>query len=116
MVCDTGGSSSRTALLNMVMHLRKCSNHPYLFEGQEDRSLDPMGEHLVQNCGKLVLLDKLLKKLQERGSRVLIFSQMTRVLDILEDYCHMRSYEYCRIDGQATYEEREEAIDVSVAM
>ena len=48
------------------------------------------GEHLVENSGKLVLLDKLLPKLQQRGSRVLIFSQMTRMLDILEDYCLYR--------------------------
>lgn len=41
----------------------------------------------MENSGKLVLLDKLLKRLQERGSRVLVFSQMTRMLDILEDYC-----------------------------
>lgn len=46
-----------------------------------------------------MLLDKLLPKLQERKSRVLIFSQMTRLLDILEDYSLYRGYKYCRIDG-----------------
>ena len=107
----TGTSKSKSALLNIVMQLRKCCGHPYLFEGQEDRTMDPMGEHLIENCGKLVLLDKLLKKLQARGSRVLIFSQMTRVLDILEDFCRMRAYNYCRIDGQTSYEDREDAID-----
>ena len=50
-------------------------------------------------AGKLVLLDRLLPKLQARDSRVLIFSQMTRLLDILEDYCLYRGYKYCRIDG-----------------
>lgn len=40
----------------------------------------------------MVLLDKLLPKLQERKSRVLIFSQMTRLLDILEDYCIYRGW------------------------
>ena len=49
--------------------------------------------------GKLVLLDKLLPRLQSRGSRVLIFSQMTRLLDVLEDYFLYRGYKYCRIDG-----------------
>ena len=76
----------QTAILNIVMQLRKCCNHPYLFEGVEDRTLDPLGEHLIENCGKLNMVDKLLKKLKERGSRVLIFTQMTRILDILEDY------------------------------
>jgi len=50
--------------------------------------------------GKLVLLDKLLPRLQSRGSRVLIFSQMTRLLDVLEDYFLYRGYKYCRIDGK----------------
>lgn len=77
-----------------MMQLRKVAGHPYLFDGVEDRSLDPMGEHVIkvwlkrdwsyENCGKMVLLDKLLKRLKERDHRVLIFSQMTRILDILE--------------------------------
>ena len=49
-----------------------------------------------------MLLDKLLPKLQSRNSRVLIFSQMTRLLDILEDYCLYRGFKYCRIDGEFT--------------
>jgi SWI/SNF-related matrix-associated actin-dependent regulator of chromatin subfamily A member 5 len=104
-------SKNRTAVLNIVMQLRKCCGHPYLFEGVEDRTLDPLGEHLVENCGKLFMVDKLLRRLKERGSRVLIFTQMTRVLDILEDFMVMRGYEYCRIDGNTTYDDRESAID-----
>mmetsp|Transcript_746 Transcript_746/g.1805 ORF Transcript_746/g.1805 Transcript_746/m.1805 type:complete len:1548 (-) Transcript_746:262-4905(-) len=105
-------TKNRTAVLNIVMQLRKCCGHPYLFEGVEDRTLDPLGEHLVQNCGKLFMVDKLLKRLKERESRVLIFTQMTRVLDILEDFMVMRGYKYCRIDGNTTHEDREESIDV----
>ena len=41
------GSGSRTAILNIVMQLRKCAAHPYLFPGIEDRSLPPLGEHLI---------------------------------------------------------------------
>jgi SWI/SNF-related matrix-associated actin-dependent regulator of chromatin subfamily A member 5 len=109
----TGKASgkNRTAILNIVMQLRKCCGHPYLFEGVEDRNLDPLGEHLVENCGKLSMVDKLLKRLKERGSRVLIFTQMTRVLDILEDFMVMRGYKYCRIDGNTNYEDREANID-----
>ena len=106
-----GGKSSRTAVLNIVMQLRKVCNHPYLFEGVEDRSLDPLGEHLVEACGKLRLLDKLLAKLKSRGHRVLLFTQMTRLLDILEDFVLMREYEYCRIDGNTSYEDRQDLID-----
>mmetsp|Transcript_72436 Transcript_72436/g.206187 ORF Transcript_72436/g.206187 Transcript_72436/m.206187 type:complete len:969 (+) Transcript_72436:1339-4245(+) len=92
------------------MQMRKCCNHPYLFSGVEDRSLDPHGEHVIENCGKLVLLDKLLKRLYEKGHRVLIFSQMTRMIDVLEDYLWMRQYKYCRIDGKTNYEVREDSI------
>ena len=48
--------------------------------------------------------------MKERGHRVLIFSQMTRMLDILEDYIISQGYQYCRIDGNTTYEEREDRI------
>ena len=85
-------------------------------------------EHLVENCGKMVILDKLLASMKEKGSRVLIFSQMSRMLDILEDYCLFRGYsmycshqsygscssscvEYCRIDGGTAHEDRIVAID-----
>uniref|UniRef100_A0A7S2V7T2 Chromatin-remodeling complex ATPase chain n=1 Tax=Entomoneis paludosa TaxID=265537 RepID=A0A7S2V7T2_9STRA len=106
-----GSGGSRTAILNIVMQLRKCAGHPYLFPGVEDRTLPPLGEHLVENCGKMALLDKLLKRLKERGHRVLLFTQMTKVLDIIEDYLYMRQYNYCRIDGGTSYEEREAYID-----
>jgi SWI/SNF-related matrix-associated actin-dependent regulator of chromatin subfamily A member 5 len=107
-VLHTGGGGERLKLLNVVMQLRKACNHPYLFEGVEDRGLNPMGEHLIQNCGKLQLLDKLLTRLQEEGSRVLIFSQMTRILDILEDYCTIRGFEMCRIDGSTSGDDRDD--------
>eukprot|EP00736_Rhodelphis_marinus_P006436 Rmarinus@m.16471 len=109
-VNDITGKVDRSRLLNIVMQLRKACNHPYLFDGVEDRSLDPFGEHVVSNCGKMIVLDKLLERMQKQGSRVLIFSQMTRVLDILEDFCSMRKYEYCRIDGSTAGEDREEAM------
>jgi SWI/SNF-related matrix-associated actin-dependent regulator of chromatin subfamily A member 5 len=101
---NSNSQTSRTAILNIVMQLRKCCNHPYLFPGQEDRTNDPFGDHLFTNCGKMALLDKLLKKLHEKGHRVLIFSQMTRMLDILEDYLLSKAYQYCRIDGNTSYE------------
>lgn len=105
-----GKGGDRVRLLNILMQLRKCVNHPYLFDGVEDRSLDAFGEHLIQNCAKLTLLDKLLPRLKEGGHRVLIFSQMTRVLDILEDYCTMRQFKFCRIDGGTDGEWRDEQI------
>ena len=62
--------------------------------------------HLTTNAGKMMVLDKLLPRLREEGHRVLIFSQMTRMLDILEDYCLWREYPYCRLDGQTAHVDR----------
>ncbi|GLI59043.1 hypothetical protein VaNZ11_000871 [Volvox africanus] len=105
------GGADRAKLLNVVMQLRKCCNHPYLFQGAEPGPPFITGEHLVENSGKLVLLDKLLPRLKERESRVLIFSQMTRMIDILEDYCLYRGYGYCRIDGNTGGDDRDNMID-----
>jgi SWI/SNF-related matrix-associated actin-dependent regulator of chromatin subfamily A member 5 len=106
-----GKKESKTRLLNIVMQLRKCCNHPYLFEGAEPGPPYTTDEHLVNNAAKMVMLDKLLKRMKAQGSRVLIFSQMSRVLDILEDYSVMREYPYCRIDGSTAHEDRIAAID-----
>ncbi|KAI5572546.1 hypothetical protein BDE02_10G019000 [Populus trichocarpa] len=108
-VVNAGGERKR--LLNIAMQLRKCCNHPYLFQGAEPGPPYSTGDHLVTNAGKMVLLDKLLPKLKERDSRVLIFSQMTRLLDILEDYLMFRGYLYCRIDGNTGGEDRDASID-----
>ncbi|XP_011382495.1 probable global transcription activator SNF2L1 isoform X2 [Pteropus vampyrus] len=107
-VLNSAGKMDKMRLLNILMQLRKCCNHPYLFDGAEPGPPYTTDEHIVSNSGKMVVLDKLLVKLKEQGSRVLIFSQMTRLLDILEDYCMWRGYEYCRLDGQTPHEERED--------
>ncbi|XP_077000970.1 SWI/SNF-related matrix-associated actin-dependent regulator of chromatin subfamily A member 1 isoform X3 [Tamandua tetradactyla] len=110
-VLNSAGKMDKMRLLNILMQLRKCCNHPYLFDGAEPGPPYTTDEHIVSNSGKMIVLDKLLAKLKEQGSRVLIFSQMTRLLDILEDYCMWRGYDYCRLDGQTPHEEREEAIE-----
>lgn len=106
-----GKKESKTRLLNIVMQLRKCCNHPYLFDGAEPGPPYTTDEHLVYNSAKMVILDKLLTRMKAQGSRVLIFSQMSRVLDILEDYSVFRGYQYCRIDGSTAHEDRIAAID-----
>ena len=63
-----GKKESKTRLLNIVMQLRKCCNHPYLFEGAEPGPPYTTDEHLVVNSAKMVMLDKILKRMQEQGS------------------------------------------------
>ena len=98
---------NKSHYLNIVMQLRKVCNHPYLFPKMEEDTETDFGEHLVLHSGKMKLIDRLLPKLKERGSQVLIFSQMTTMLDILEDYCHLRDYKFCRLDGTTDIYERE---------
>ncbi|RYE98988.1 MAG: hypothetical protein EOO41_01695, partial [Methanobacteriota archaeon] len=105
------GGADRVRLLNILMQLRKACNHPYLFDGIEEGPPYMDGPHLWENSGKMLLLDKLLPKLQAQGSRVLIFTQMTRMLDMMEDYCRIRNYEYCRIDGNTSGEDRDSSMD-----
>lgn len=103
-------SNISASLLNVVMQLKKVCNHPYLFEGAEPEPFET-GEHIITNSGKMVVLDKLLTRLHQNGSRVLIFSQMSVMIDILEDYANYREYEYCRIDGRTSSAERTAAIE-----
>lgn len=109
-------------LMNTMMELRKCCIHPYLLNGAEDQiqfdykqtygeDKEAYYKALIQSSGKMVLVDKLLPKLKAGGHRVLIFSQMVRCLDILEDYLVFRKYPFERIDGRIRGNLRQEAID-----
>ncbi|XP_028258745.1 chromodomain-helicase-DNA-binding protein 1-like [Parambassis ranga] len=100
---------NKTRLLNILMNLRKCVDHPYLFDGVEPEPFE-MGEHLIEASGKLCLLDSMLTFLHRGGHRILLFSQMTRMLDILQDYMEYRGYSYERLDGSVRGEERNLAV------
>ncbi|CAL9160193.1 unnamed protein product [Musa hybrid cultivar] len=103
------GNTSNQSLRNIVIQLRKACSHPYLFTGMEPEPYEE-GEHLVQASGKLIILDLLLQKLYAAGHRVLLFAQMTRTLDILQDFLELRKYTYERLDGSVRAEERFAAI------
>ena len=90
---------------------KQCCNHPYLFDGAEVGPPYYDGPHLWENCGKMIMLDKLLPRLKKEGSRVLVFCQMTRMLDIMEDYCRFKRMKYCRIDGSTSGDRREDQME-----
>ena len=94
------------------MELKKAANHPYLFDGAEDRNAgtDEQLKGLVMNSGKMVLLDKLLARLRSDGHRVLIFSQMVRMLDLLSEYMQLRAFQFQRLDGMVSSEARKKSI------
>merc|ERR1719481_980029 len=66
---------------------------------------------ILRGSGKLLLLDKLLVRLQETGHRVLIFSQMVRMLDVLSEYLEIRRFPFQRLDGSIKGELRKNAIE-----
>ncbi|XP_021013977.1 chromodomain-helicase-DNA-binding protein 1-like isoform X2 [Mus caroli] len=102
-------TAKKVKLQNILTQLRKCVDHPYLFDGVEPEPFE-VGEHLIEASGKLHLLDRLLAFLYSGGHRVLLFSQMTHMLDILQDYMDYRGYSYERVDGSVRGEERHLAI------
>ncbi|GAB1287896.1 Chromodomain-helicase-DNA-binding protein 1-like [Apodemus speciosus] len=102
-------TAKKVKLQNILTQLRKCVDHPYLFDGVEPEPFE-VGEHLIEASGKLQLLDRLLAFLYSGGHRVLLFSQMTHMLDILQDYMDYRGYSYERVDGSVRGEERHLAI------
>uniref|UniRef100_A0A4W5RUE1 Chromodomain helicase DNA binding protein 5 n=1 Tax=Hucho hucho TaxID=62062 RepID=A0A4W5RUE1_9TELE len=113
---NSKGGGNQVSLLNIMMDLKKCCNHPYLFPvAAMEAPVLPNGSYdgnqLVKSSGKLTLLQKMLKKLKDEGHRVLIFSQMTKMLDLLEDFLEYEGYKYERIDGGITGGLRQEAID-----
>ncbi|XP_023804792.1 chromodomain-helicase-DNA-binding protein 3 isoform X2 [Oryzias latipes] len=113
---NSKGGGNQVSLLNIMMDLKKCCNHPYLFpvasmEAQKTPSGAYEGSALTKASGKLMLLQKMLRKLKEQGHRVLVFSQMTKMLDLLEDFLDHEGYKYERIDGGITGALRQEAID-----
>jgi len=127
--------SNSPSLMNIMMELRKCCNHPFLIRGAEHRILEDAAsgtstianlndqllvpsaealrhfpEQLVKSSGKMVLIDKLLPKLKEGGHKVLIFSQMVKVLDLLEDLLRLRHYRYERLDGSTHASSRQASV------
>ncbi|XP_953907.1 SNF2-family protein (chromodomain-helicase-DNA-binding protein 1) [Theileria annulata] len=104
---NSGGS--RSSLQNICMELKKVCNHPFLCYEPEDRQVWLQG--LIYGSGKICLLDKLLQRLKEKGHRVLIFSQMVRMLNIISEYLTLRGFKHQRLDGTMGKEVRKKAMD-----
>ncbi|KAK9280656.1 hypothetical protein L1049_014353 [Liquidambar formosana] len=109
----TRRGGAQISLINVVMELRKLCCHPYMLEGVEPDIFDAAESHkqLLESSGKLQLLDKMMVKLREQGHRVLIYSQFQHMLDLLEDYCSYKKWQYERIDGKVGGAERQIRID-----
>ncbi|KAG2437780.1 hypothetical protein HYH02_011155 [Chlamydomonas schloesseri] len=98
-------------LNNLIMQLRKVCNHPDLITGAtSDSHMYPSADELVAACGKLALLERLLTRLRAGGHRVLIFSQMTSMMSVLEAYLEDRGIPAARLDGSVAWQQRKQDI------
>ncbi|KAF3929272.1 hypothetical protein AA313_de0206808 [Arthrobotrys entomopaga] len=110
-------NKQKVSLLNIVMELKKISNHPFLFPSAEEeimKGLESKADRLnamIMCSGKMVLMDRFLTKMKADGHRVLIFSQMVNMLDLLQEYLTLRGFTYQRIDGTVAASNRKIAID-----
>ena len=104
----------KVTMHNRVMQLRKICNHPILFHpylrGQPGANPYTPDETMIKMCGKFTLLDQILHKLKRTGHKVLIFNQMTKVMDILEEYCYLRKFSFLRLDGSTSADVRTESV------
>ena len=119
-----GNKADLPSLMNLCMQLRKACQHPWLLKGVEETAVTSAGlrhhrdadqprilQLMVESSGKFLLLKKLLDALQQQRHRVLVFSQMTKVLDLIEDAVRFWEFKYERIDGGITGNARQAAID-----
>ncbi|CAN1854025.1 Chromatin structure-remodeling complex protein SYD [Linum perenne] len=109
------GNAKARSVHNTVMELRNICNHPYLSQLHSDEVENFMPKHflppIIRLCGKLEMLDRLLPKLKATGHRVLFFSTMTRLLDVMEEYLSAKQYRYLRLDGHTSGGDRGALID-----
>lgn len=107
-------SGQSTNLSNIVVQLKKVCNHPYFFpNAREKMELEKKNklEAMIEGSGKLWLLDQLLNQLKETGHRVLIFSQMVMVLDLLGEYLTLKGHQFKRLDGSTPSHQRIQSVN-----
>ncbi|KZT01956.1 uncharacterized protein LAESUDRAFT_738942 [Laetiporus sulphureus 93-53] len=100
-------------LQNTVMQLRKICSHPFLFDWpiDPDTQQPALNEELVSTSGKMMILERLLEELFRRKHKVLLFSQFTTMLDIIEDWAiEFKGWNICRIDGSTSMVERRDEV------
>ncbi|KAL8815489.1 MAG: hypothetical protein Q9223_005370 [Gallowayella weberi] len=107
-----GGIKGMKGLSNMLMQLRKLCNHPFVFEEVENQ-MNPeklTNDLLWRTAGKFELLDRVMPKFQATGHRVLMFFQMTQIMNIMEDFLRLRGMQYLRLDGGTKSDDRSELL------
>jgi SWI/SNF-related matrix-associated actin-dependent regulator of chromatin subfamily A protein 2/4 len=105
------GSTKTKGLNNTLMHLRTVCNHPFLMY-ESYHSDEGRESELWRAAGKFEVLHRMLPKLRATGHRVLLFSQFTSTLDVLEEYCDHVKLSHLRLDGQTMTDRRGELLQL----
>ena len=117
MAGNQGSGDFKTSFNNLEMLLRKCCNHPFLIKDIEEdlnKECETQAariQKMIESSGKMLFLDKLLTKMKTDGKKVLIFSQFTQMLVLLEEYLKFKQYKYEKIDGSIKNRDRQNSID-----
>jgi len=106
------GRLGKKALMNTMMQLRKICNHPYLFIDYNNEMLENINDWIYKSSGKFEFLDRIIPKLLYFKHKILIFSQMTQLLNILERYFMFKGIKCLRLDGATKAEERGRQIEL----
>jgi len=101
------GKIGNQSLRNAMMQLRKIVNHPYLFLDAQNFTID---DWIYMSSGKFELLDRIIPKFIKSGHKILIFSQFTKLLNLMCIFLEYRGIKHCRLDGGMKQEERHENV------
>jgi len=120
MLTDEEGKADggTKALMNTIMQLRQLCNHPFMFYDIEESYARHVGMHsdivtgpdVFRASGKFEILDRIFPKMMRSGHRILLFCQMTQLMNIMEDFLAWRGYKYLRLDGTTKCEDRGEML------
>jgi SNF2 family DNA or RNA helicase len=106
------GKIGNKALMNTMMQLRKICNHPYLFLDYNNEIYNHIDENIYKASGKFELLDRIIPKLLATGHKLLIFSQMTHLMDILQLFLDFKGFRQLRLDGNTKADDRGNQMEI----
>lgn len=100
------GKIGNKALVNAMMQLRKICNHPFLFIERDSPIYQNVNDNIFRSSGKFELLDRIIPKLLRFNHKILLFSQMTQLMDILQLFFDYKGYPHLRLDGNTKSDDR----------
>jgi len=95
--------------MQYMQDLRNACNHPYI--AMKHPGLDKEEQDIIDCCGKMQVLHQMLKRLTSEGHKTLVFSQFTRILDLIGKSLKLKGYDFCQLDGRTKLVDRQIEVD-----